>query len=405
MELTPQPPSRTVMKKSILPKVPAAFALFALCSFQAPADTIKLKDGKSIDGTIIAEDASSVTIKTIVVGKITDNKVVPRSEIASLVKKTPEDDAAEAVKKILPTEDFLLPSAYNKIIAEGPDKFLATYPNSKYRAEILELKKSLTDEQAQSRRGMRKVDGKWLSGEEMQANEYNIQTLKVFREMEKAVAAEDFRGALDAFTRIEAMGRFSLSYPKAIELARTVLATYDGNLKAAIKAVPQKVKEAETRLANMTPSDRDAAKAEREKIKKDFVAKIAEEKKAKVRFTSTLDTDVGSLNEAARQVDTEMKRLAALNVPALTERSAGYDRVLKLIGQKKYEEAIVRLDEFAKVTKDASNDPAIKKQQESLKRLREESIRAGQQQDLLKRTQPKPEGAPAAPATPAAPAK
>lgn len=389
------------MKKSILPKVPAAFALFALCSFHAPADTIKLKDGKSIDGTIIAEDASSVTIKTIVVGKITDNKVVPRSEIASLVKKTPEDDAAEAVKKILPTEDFLLPSAYNKIIAEGPDKFLATYPNSKYRAEILELKKSLTDEQAQSRRGMRKVDGKWLSGEEMQANEYNIQALKVFREMEKAVAAEDFRTALDAFTRIEAMGRFSLSYPKAIELARTVLATYDGNLKAAIKAVPQKVKEAETRLANMTPSDRDAAKSEREKIKKDFVAKIAEEKKAKVRFTSTLDTDVGSLNEAARQVDTEMKRLAALNVPALTERSAGYDRVLKLIGQKKYEEAIVRLDEFAKVTKDASNDPAIKKQQESLKRLREESIRAGQQQDLLKRTQPKPEGAPAAPAAPA----
>jgi hypothetical protein len=399
------------MKKSILPKVPAAFALFALCSFHAPADTIKLKDGKSIDGTIIAEDASSVTIKTIVVGKITDNKVVPRSEIASLVKKTPEDDAAEAVKKILPTEDFLLPSAYNKIIAEGPDKFLATYPNSKYRAEILELKKSLTDEQAQSRRGMRKVDGKWLSGEEMQANEYNIQALKVFREMEKAVAAEDFRAALDAFTRIEAMGRFSLSYPKAIELARTVLATYDGNLKAAIKAVPQKVKEAETRLANMTPSDRDAAKSEREKIKKDFVAKIAEEKKAKVRFTSTLDTDVGSLNEAARQVDTEMKRLAALNVPALTERSAGYDRVLKLIGQKKYEEAIVRLDEFAKVTKDASNDPAIKKQQESLKRLREESIRAGQQQDLLKRTQPKPEAAPAAPAkeeapaAPAAPAK
>ena len=399
------------MKKSILPKVPAAFALFALCSFHAPADTIKLKDGKSIDGTIIAEDASSVTIKTIVVGKITDNKVVPRSEIASFVKKTPEDDAAEAVKKILPTEDFLLPSAYNKIIAEGPDKFLATYPNSKYRAEIVALKKSLTDEQAQSRRGMRKVDGKWLSGEEMQANEYNIQTLKVFREMEKAVAAEDFRAALDAFTRIEAMGRFSLSYPKAIELARTVLATYDGNLKAAIKAVPQKVKEAETRLANMTPSDRDAAKAEREKIKKDFVAKIAEEKKAKVRFNSILDTDAGSLNEAARQVDAEMKRLAALNVPALTERSAGYDRVLKLIGQKKYEEAIVRLDEFAKVTKDASNDPAIKKQQESLKRLREESIRAGQQQDLLKRTQPKAEGAPAAPtkegapAAPAAPAK
>ena len=51
----------------------------------------------TIDGASPENSTASVTIKTTVVGKITDNKVVARSEIASIVKKTPEDDAADAV--------------------------------------------------------------------------------------------------------------------------------------------------------------------------------------------------------------------------------------------------------------------------------------------------------------------
>jgi hypothetical protein len=391
------------MKKYTVSNFSAAFALIALSVVTAQADTIKLKDGKSVDGTIVAEDATTVTIKTTVVGKITDNKVLQRSDIASIVKKTPEDDAADAVKNMLPTEDFLRPNDYNKLIAEGPDKFLATYPNSKYRAEIQVVKKTLQDEQGQTRRSMRKVDGKWLNGDEMQANDYNIQALKIYREMEKAIAADNYRGALDAFVRLEAIGKFSLSYPKAIEAARKVLGQYSGNLAAAVKAVPAELKKADARLANMNPADLAAAKAEREKLKKEFLAKLAEEKKNKVRFTSTLETDAGSLNEALRQVDTETKRIAVLNVASIAETANRYDRVLKLIGQKKYEEAAVRLDDFIRATKDATNDVAIKNQAENLKKLREESIRAAQQQELLNRTQGKPATPPATPETPATP--
>lgn len=388
------------MKPFILSSVPAAFALAMMSVVTASADTIKLKNGDSLDGTIVAEDATSVTIKTTVVGKITDNKVVARSEIASIVKKTPEDDAADAVKAMLPTEDFLQPSAYNKLIADGPAKFLAQYPNSKYRAEILAIKKTLEDEQAQTRRSMRKVDGKWLNGEEMQANDYNIQALKAYREMEKAIAADDYRGALLAFVKLESIGKFSLSYPKAIEAARKVVEKYGGNLAVAIKAVPVKLKEADARLANLNPGDRAAAKAEREKLKKEFLVKLAEEKKNKVKFTSVMDTDVSSLTEAAKQVETEGKRLAALNLTAISDTATRYDRVLKLIGQKKYEEASVRLDDFVKATKDATNDVAIKAQVEKLKELREEAVRTAQQQELLNRTQNKP----ATPETPAVPA-
>ncbi len=387
------------MKTSILFPIRTAAACAFLTAVAASADTITLKDGNTIDGTIVAEASTSVTIRTKVVGGIEDNRVVPRSEITNIVKKSPEDNAAEAVLGLLPTEDFLQPSHYNKLIADGPDKFLAQYPNSKHRAEILAVKKTLTDEQAQTRRRMRKVEGKWLNGEEMQANAYNIEALKIHREMEKEIAADDYRGALEAFIRLESIGKFSLSYPKAIPAARTVLEEYGAILAASIKAVPARLKEEDGRLANMVPAQLAAAKTERERVKKEFQAKLAEEKKNKVRFTSTMDTDLASLTEASRQVETEAKRLAALNVNAITDTAARYDRVLKLIGQKKYEEASVRLDDFVKATKEATMDAAIKTQQESLKKLREESIRAAQQRELLNRTQARPTAAPEKPAT------
>ena len=40
--------------------------------------------------------------------------------------------------------------------------------------------------------------------------------------------------------------------------------------------------------------------------------------------------------------------------------------------------------------KTAASDPQIKRQQDDLKKLREESIRSARQRELLNRTQPKP---------------
>jgi hypothetical protein len=56
-----------------------------------------------------------------------------------------------------------------------------------------------------------------------------------------------------------------------------------------------------------------------------------------------------------------------------------------------------------RLTKDAGSDVAIKSQSDNLKKLREESIRAAQQQELLNRTQAKPATPPAGAEKPAAP--
>jgi hypothetical protein len=382
------------MKPQIIPS-PVRYSLgllgLVLFATPAPADTIKFKDGsKPIEGTILSEDATSVTIRYMLKPTIPDTKVIRRADIQSIEKKTPEDLEAETVKKLLPTEDFLLPSAYQKLINEGPAKFLAAHPTSKHKAEIEAVKKTLEEEMLQSRRGMRKVDGKWLTGQEVDANEYNINAMRSLRKMEKFAAEGKYREALTEFLTLEAAGKLSLHYPKGIELAKDTLAKYAAKLAEDIKLLPQKTKEAEDKLGKMVPDEVRQAKAEREKKKREFMALIIEEKKQKVKFTSVNDMDQMSLAEAGRQVDLETKRLATLNIPSIAETAAKYDKILQLMGQQKFGEASVLLDEFVKTNKTAASDPHIKRQQTDLKKLREESIRSARQRELLNRTQPKP---------------
>ncbi|MGI8604579.1 MAG: PTPDL family protein [Verrucomicrobiales bacterium] len=386
------------LSRSLLPLVLATL----MCLGAASADTIKLKTGKALEGEIMSENSGTVTIKYRL-GGITDVKTVPRSEIASLEKKSPEDVAATEVKSLLPSDDFLLPGDYRRLIQNGPDKFLAKYPASKYRGEIEKVKTALQDEMMKTKQGMRKVDGKWLGGRELQANEYNINSLKHLRAMEKLVKADRYKDALLAFRELEATGKMSVHYAKAIELAEKVLDKYSAQLAQMAKDVPQKLKEKEEELRTLTPDQKKEAEAFRAKQKKEFAAMIIDEKKQKLPFTTVGMTELASIQEAEKQAAAEKARLAALKKDAIANSAAEYEKVLKLIGAQKLEEASVRLDQFIKNDKVAGADKDIKAKAEELKKLREESLRMQRQEELRQRSQPKAPEAPKAPESPAPP--
>jgi hypothetical protein len=370
----------------------AAAVIAAVCGNAGPvfADKIKMRDGKEYNGTITAEDGTSVTIKYQLTPTIPDFKTIPRSEIVSIEKQTPEDLDASKVKALLPTDDFLLPSDYRKLIESGPDRFTATYPQSKYRAEMEKIKATLQDEMAKARRGMRKVDGKWLGALELNANEYNITTLKNLRTMEKLAKADRYREAMLAFHDVEGSGKFSVNYPKAIDLARAILDKYGAQLGQMAKDVPTKLKQREEDLKTLTEDQIKTARAERDRIKKEFTAQIAEEKKIKLPFNSVSDVELASIQEAQKQVTAEQTRLAALKRDEIAESARGYERILKLIGEKKYEEAAVRLDEFIKTDKGAGADKDIKNKVQELKKLRENELRDQRLKELQDRRPTEP---------------
>ena len=82
------------------------------------ADTIKLKDGTTLEGKILEENPSTIKIEYNVTKSIKDIKSINRSEIKEITKVSEDEIAFNAIKSLLPTEDLLSTDDYDKILAD-----------------------------------------------------------------------------------------------------------------------------------------------------------------------------------------------------------------------------------------------------------------------------------------------
>src|SRR6266851_2840676 len=92
----------------------------ALCAFacRACADIVTLKSGEKIEGKILNETDKDITIEYKVSASISDQRTVPRSDIASVEKPKPDEVLYEAVKNLKPGPNSFRPDAYDTIVAQ-----------------------------------------------------------------------------------------------------------------------------------------------------------------------------------------------------------------------------------------------------------------------------------------------
>ncbi len=388
----------------------AAVLVSAGLATSASADFIKLKDGSRVppaprEGTITSADGSpTVTIEYPIKegSRIKDTRTVNRTDVVEIYKPAADDIDAVAVKKLVPTADFLLSSQYAKLVEEGPAKFLSKYPKSKHAADVEAVKKTLEEEMLKTRQGMRKVEGTWITSKEAEANSYNINAYRLRSDMEKLAADQTtLRDALLKFDEIEKTGKFSVQYPKAIKLALETIDKLTVRLNEQAKAQPLKLKEKTDGLKNLNPDEKKAAD---EKIKKDMLAFKAlqtEETRSKVRFPSTNDLDLPSLTGAVKVLEKERTKIAALDMAAIQANADTVEKILKTVGEDKFETARTLLDQFLTKNKDAGNDPFLKGKQAELKKAIESMSREARERRALEGVTPPPVPKPAAAPAPA----
>ena len=85
---------------------PALFALISSAGF-LQADIVTLKDGKSLEGNILSETPTAVRMRYKLTPKIWDEKDIPRTDIAEIVKQKPEEVEVIELRKLLPTTDLM----------------------------------------------------------------------------------------------------------------------------------------------------------------------------------------------------------------------------------------------------------------------------------------------------------
>src|ERR1700677_4007390 len=101
-------------------KLPLAIVLLcsALC-MKGLADTVTLKDGTTVEGKIIQENDTQVTITVQATDSITDDKVIQKTDIAK-VEKTAEDGIAFVQFKAWRPDPWVMlsPEQYKNAIAQ-----------------------------------------------------------------------------------------------------------------------------------------------------------------------------------------------------------------------------------------------------------------------------------------------
>src|SRR5688500_11535562 len=85
----------------------------ALASF---ADVVVLKNGEKLQGKIVGETPTEITLDVQVSPGIVDSRVVPKADVASVVKDQPDAAAWQAVRNFKLGPNSLAATAYDAMI-------------------------------------------------------------------------------------------------------------------------------------------------------------------------------------------------------------------------------------------------------------------------------------------------
>jgi hypothetical protein len=136
------------------------------------ADTVRLKNGETYEGSILSETNATVSIEVEQAGgTILTTRTFRRDQIAEIRRSTPEDIAQRNMERAFArTQRYRLdpntsysPEYYRLVIDGVLKKFLADYPDSPYTNVVAAQLRQWMAEQGTVSSGMAKFNGKWMS--------------------------------------------------------------------------------------------------------------------------------------------------------------------------------------------------------------------------------------------------
>ncbi|QTN33945.1 hypothetical protein HZ994_17025 [Akkermansiaceae bacterium] len=308
------------------PMLAAAACLF-LSTQPSPADTIILKNGESVRGNVIREDAESYTVE-IKVGTIRDEKVFPKADVSRIEKEKADDKAFREIEGLSPAPELLGKEGYEARMKKI-EGFIKDYPDSAKAAAAAEMLEALAAEYAIVAAGGIKFGEEMVTVEAYEANAYEYDVKIAERRIKDDVARRDLLGALRKFTEFGERYGEPPSYQGIATLMLQVLQAYRNSLQENLASLESRTEKRQAGLAVMANEDR--AKTERalkEQMEK-VQANYQEEKSSGQKWVTPDSFHKESMDEALRQVVAETARLegrpaaVALEMPhALAYRTA-----------------------------------------------------------------------------------
>lgn len=302
-----------------LSRLHSAFLALVCSAGFAQADIVVLKDGKRLEGNITAENPQAIHMRYKLTPKIWDDKDIPRTDIAEIIKQKPEEVELIELKKLFPTVDLMTAEKYEQLIQDRLRPFVNRYPGTKEAAEAEKLIEAAQAEKEKVVAGGIKMEGKWLSPDEAKAAQYNIKAYGLRAAMLEKEMAKDYPGALKEFDQLSSpVGMASIYYPKAIEEALAILTKLEAQVEQMIKDQPTLQSMRDEGIKKLIEPDLSRMKSAIEREKEQWKTTYELERKTSKWFTP-YKYDLASLKALSQAIAAEKARLKGISLPTITK--------------------------------------------------------------------------------------
>jgi hypothetical protein len=327
-----------IFSRSLSARVALAAGL-ALLSLSSQADTVKMKDGKVYDGKITFEGTDFIKLEIPVSATIKDTKTLVRTDILEIIKAAPDDVALDALRKQLPAPSLMTPEGYRTMIDKGPKAFLTQFPSSRHKAEVEKIMADLTSELDKVERGGVKLEGEWVSAQDRKQFEALTNSRIRLVVMRRNLAQRNFIAALRDFEVLEEQFYGTPAFAMSVAEIQQALPAFGGLIQQSLNSVTARNEQWEKDKGVLDEVARAQVEGARAQELANFTRATTQEKAAGVKWLTINNNLPESLNGAITLIKSEITRLAAMDVAALTQMGEQLVAADKLIAEGKLAEA------------------------------------------------------------------
>ena len=293
------------MKKTLVALLPLVLGI-------SQADTIKLKDGTKLEGTILSETEDSYVAMINVTKSIRDQRTIAKSDVVSVVKVSQDEVEIPGILALVPTPDLMSKAEYEERI-EKAETFIKAYPESLNDLAAKKVLKTLKDEYAEIEKGGIKMDGKMIPASERAPRAYGLDAEVAFSKFKELADENQYIPALRAWDD------FSKKYPTT-QAYKDALPVVNQLLKDLYKMLGMEIKTYEERVAKRNEDFKKIPSQDKARTKKAILddkaayeQKMEEEKKAGERWISVSVWNKDAMTTVREEISKEFKTLKEVN--------------------------------------------------------------------------------------------
>ncbi len=316
--------------------------LFATVS-ALQADTIRLKSGETIEGTIKRETADSVTIEVPFSATIMDSRIIPKAEIEAMVRQT-KDERTFLTLDTLEVPNTALDASALRNIQSQFEAFIRDYPNSHLLADAKERLAAINAEAARIDAGEVKFNGAWIPAKEYSAEKYQIEASLLTAKIQSLAADGDPGEALNLFAELKKTYPQSIGYGEAVAVARKAATDLERRLAFEIGNLPIKLAERAKTVERSAASDQARVKQALEQQDARLKQAAEQAKSTDRKFFKISSIDEFGLKQMQKDVVSLQKELAKPEYSKLETTATAAKIEVKTILSADAEEARTALD-------------------------------------------------------------